>query len=321
MTPQSPDSLPAIDRKTPYFVLMNAASGSTDAVKARAAIEGILISARQRFTTLTIDEPEQIGTLARQAAQMAAMQNGAVIVAGGDGTINAVVQAVLPTGRPFGIIPQGTFNYSSRAHGIPLDTESATRALLQPRLKPVQVGILNRRVFLVNASVGLYSQALQDREVYKQHYGRHRLVALWSAIMTLLRGHGQLTLEIVHDQTSETLRTPTLFVGNNPLQLERVGLPEDTAVEHGRLAAVIVRPLSTAGLFWLALRGAFGQLGHAADIRDFSFRQMTVMSRSASPPSTFKVAVDGEVWWAKTPLQFSVAAKRLPLMTPAPDAS
>lgn len=322
MTQHSQHAHIAITRETPFFILINAASGSTDADQQRARVEAVLTSARQRFTILAFKDPKEIVTMAQRAAHLAATQNGAVVVAGGDGTINAAVQAVLPTGRPLGIIPQGTFNYSSRTHGIPPDAESATRALLRPHLKQVQVGVLNERVFLVNASVGLYPQSLQDREAYKKQYGRTRLVALWSAIMTLLRGHGQLTLEIQHDQRSEVVSTPTLFVGNNLLQLEQVGLPEGHAVEHGQLAAVIVRPVGTAGLFRLALRGAFGLLGDAADIRNFSFQRMTVKSRSASPRRGFKVATDGEVWWASSPLCFSVAATPLLLMTPAvPDPS
>ena len=66
---------------------------------------------------------------------------------GGDGTINTVAQATLLAGLPFGIIPQGTFNYSSRTHGIPSDVREATTALLSARVKPIQVGEVNDRIF------------------------------------------------------------------------------------------------------------------------------------------------------------------------------
>src|SRR5690606_44193 len=111
------------------------------------------------------------------------------------GVQTCALPILLPTGRPFGIVPQGTFNYSSRAHDIPLDTEAATRALLHPQLKPVQVGVVNERIFLVNASLGLYPILLEDRERYKRQYGRRRMVALWSGIATLSRAHRQLLLE------------------------------------------------------------------------------------------------------------------------------
>ncbi|MFL6548856.1 MAG: diacylglycerol/lipid kinase family protein [Povalibacter sp.] len=309
MVPASPT------RDTPFFIVMNAASGSSGARERREGIESVLREAGQRFEILAIDDPKQLGSLAKKAAERAQNENGAVIVAGGDGTINTVAQAALPTGCLFGILPQGTFNYSGRAHGIPLDTEAATRALIDAHVKPVQVGLLNDHAFLVNASLGLYPQLLQDREAYKKQYGRNRVVAMYAGVTTLLRDHRQLTLEIEHDDRVELVRTPTLFVGNNPLQLEQVGLPEAEAVERRRLAAVIVKPISSAQLLWLAFRGALGNLGEAANVRDFEFKTLTVAPLLRNRP-TIQVATDGEIWQARVPLKFSVARQSLFLMVP-----
>ncbi len=79
----------------------------------------------------------------------------------------------------------------------------AANALLSLQLKPVQVGMVNDRAFLVNASVGLYPELLQDREEYKRQYGRHRSVAMWAGMKTLLREHRQLLVEVEHEQGSE----------------------------------------------------------------------------------------------------------------------
>jgi diacylglycerol kinase family enzyme len=221
-------------------------------------------------------------------------------------------------------VPQGTFNYSSRAHGIPLETIGATKALLEAQIKPVQVGVINDRIFLVNASLGLYPQLLQDREEYKKQYGRRRSVALWAGISTLLSYRGQLTLELEHDRKKEITRTPTLFVGNNQMQLERLGLPESEDVQQRRLAAVIVKPVSPMTLVWLALRGAIGQLGDEERVRDFAFHRMVVnpMQGGRRRHAQIKVATDGEVTWMRPPLTFSVAAQPLRLLVPsAPNAA
>jgi diacylglycerol kinase family enzyme len=302
-------------RQTPFYIVMNAASGSADTRERREDIEKVLNAAGQQYRILAIEDPQQLESVAHEAADQARKNAGAVIVAGGDGTINAVLQAALPTGCLFGILPQGTFNYSGRAHGIPLETEAATRALIDARVKPVQVGLLNDRAFLVNASVGLYPQLLQDREAYKQQYGRNRVVALWAGLMTLIRNQRQLTLEIQHDDRVELVRTPTVFVGNNPLQLQQVGLPEADAVERRRLAAVIVKPISNAALVWLAFRGALGRLGDAANVRDFEFKTLTV-SPLIRRRNTIQVATDGEIWQARIPLKFSVAPQSLHLLVP-----
>jgi len=309
MPPEAPT------RDTPLFIVMNAASGSADARSERERITTALREAGQRFSVLAVNDPRELPRIASHAASEAQRQHGAIVVAGGDGTINAVLQAALPTGRPFGIVPQGTFNYSGRAHDIPLDAALAARALVNSRLKAVQVGLLNDRAFLVNASVGLYPQLLQDRETYKQQYGRNRGIAMLAGLRTLLKDHRQLALEIQHDDRVDLVRTPTLFVGNNALQLEQIGLPEANAVERRRLAALIVKPIGTAALLGLAVRGLLGRMGEAENVRDFSFRQMTV--QPVGGQRRLQVATDGEIWLADTPLHFRVAPQTLHLMTPA----
>nr|WP_298718005.1 diacylglycerol kinase family protein [uncultured Steroidobacter sp.] len=308
---------PGLASDAPLHIVSNAGSGSKDAHEARQQIEAILSAAHRPHEFILIEHPDRLASVAKQAADAAVRSDGAVVVAGGDGTINAVLQAVLPTRRPFGIIPQGTFNYSSRAHGIPLDPAEAARALLTARPKPVQVGMVNERAFLVNASLGLYPELLQDREEYKRQYGRRRAVAMWAGLKTLMREHRQLIVEVEHEQGSETLFTPSIFVGNNALQLEQVGLAEAEDVKHHRLAAVIVEPVGTAELVWLGVRGMLGQLGEDERIRNFPFRSMTVRLLSGGKKRGIKVAVDGEILWCKPPLTFRVADQPLMLLAPA----
>ena len=313
---------PALDRSTPFLIVMNARSGSGDAAEAREQIGAVLAQSGQQYEFLLTQRPDEIPEVAKRAVAMAQERHGAVIAAGGDGTINAVAHAVLPCRLPFGIVPQGTFNYSGRAHGIPLETEAAARALLDCRLKPIQVGVINdhsdrHRIFLVNASLGLYPQLLQDREEFKSQFGRTRAVAFIAGLRSLMQEPRQLSLEIEHDDERELVRTPTLFVGNNPLQLEQIGLPEAEDVQRRKLAAVIVRARRPSTLLWLALRGALGQLAEASNVRDFAFREMIVHPWVRGRERPVKVAIDGEVLVMRPPLKFSVAPEPLWLMTPA----
>jgi diacylglycerol kinase family enzyme len=301
---------------TPFFIIFNYASGSGDGREARLAMEQLLVARERKHEFFVVEDPKRLQTMSERAAEAAKRDGGAVIVAGGDGTINAAAQATLPTGCPFGIVPQGTFNYTTRSHAIPLDPGDATRALFDAKISPMQVGLVNDRVFLVNASLGLYPELLEDREEYKRRYGRYRSVALWSGLMSLLREHRQLTLEIEHDREREVVTTPALFVGNNALQLEQAGLPEAEDVEQRRLAAVIVKPVGTRSLLWLALRGALGQLGGADRVQDFAFRRMSVQPRRQKGRA-LKVATDGEIHWLTPPITFSVSPRRLMLMVPA----
>jgi diacylglycerol kinase family enzyme len=304
---------PLLARDKPFYIVLNTRSGSGAARDTQEVMREILLTAGQRHEFMLIEDTREVQTIAQRAAQAAKENDGAVVVGGGDGTINAAAHAVLDSGRPFGVVPQGTFNYLSRTYGIPSDPADATHALLNARLRPVQVGTINDRIFLVNASLGLYPQLLEEREHATRQFGRSRAIAIWSGLATLLKGHRQLTLEIEHDAQREIVRTPTVFIGNNPLQLERVGLPEADDVERHRLAAVVVRPVSTRELLWLALRGALGQLGDDSNVRNFPFRELRVKGVGRTRGAV-RVAIDGEIVRLQPPLTFAIADRPLMLM-------
>jgi diacylglycerol kinase family enzyme len=251
-----------------------------------------------------------VGAAAARAA------GSAVVAVGGDGTINTVAQAAHGEGCAMGVMPQGTFNYFARTHGIPQEPAAAAAALLASTPRPVQIGLVNRKVFLVNASLGLYPELLQDREAYKARFGRSRAVALLSGLVTLLREHRQLRLRIERGGQARDVRTPTLFVGNNRLQLAQIGVQVTGGVEQGCLAAVVLRPIGTMAMLQLLLRGALGSLGEADDVETFAFDRMAVQPSLPYGRRRIKVAVDGEVLWMRAPLSFEVAEVPLYLLAP-----
>ena len=77
----------------------------------------------------------------------------------------------------------------------------------------MHVGLLNDRVFLVNASLGLYPKLLEEREAYKQQFGRRRLVAVWAGVVTLLRAHRPLRLRLEHAGEVRVMHTASWSSG------------------------------------------------------------------------------------------------------------
>lgn len=301
-------------RSGPLIVVLNAGSGKAGADERTETLTRVFAAAGREAEFLPVDTPERIEAIAAQAVKRAKAVNGVVVAAGGDGTLNAVAQAVLGSGCPYGVLPQGTFNYFGRAHGIPQDIEAAAKALLGARVEPVQAGVVNGHIFLVNGSLGLYPRLLEDREAYKQQLGRSRWVALVSGLSTLLHEHRRLDLEIESGGKKRHLRTPTLFVGNNALQFERIGMVDAAdALGRGELAAIAVREIGTMSMLGLALRGLLGQLGAAENLTQFNFRRLTVKARRER---IMKVATDGEILLLKTPLVFEVAREPLMLLVP-----
>jgi diacylglycerol kinase family enzyme len=311
----------AIDPASPLFVVLNEGSGNADTIQRRQAIESVLKGAGRPYKVFAASGGAALRAWARQAVESARRRGGVVVAAGGDGTLNTVAQAVIGSDIPFGVVPQGTFNYFGRTHRIPEDTVEAAQVLLGRKALPVQVGLVNDRVFLVNASLGLYPQVLEDREAYTKQYGRSRSVALYSGVMALMREHRQLRLQIESGGEVQVIRTPTLFIGNNRLQLDQLGMPQAEALDEGRLAAIALKPVDTLALLGLLLRGAFGRLGNAENLNSFTFRRMVVKPWLPYGTQRIKVAIDGEVTWLRAPLEFRVSPRPLYLLVPdaAPD--
>ena len=300
-------------------MVFNVGAGHGQADEVRATLRAGCAEAGRTLHLLEVQDPQQLGAIARQAVTQAQQSGGIVVAAGGDGTINTVAQAVLGSGCVFGVLPQGTFNYFSRTHGIPSETAEALQVLLAGHSQPAQVGLVGEQVFLVNASLGLYPQLLEEREDWKRQFGRSRLVAFGAGLATLLRGHRSLRLRVESQGQQRELRTPTLFVGNNALQMQQLGLPEAEAVEAGCLAAIALRPVGLLKMLGLLWRGAFGRLGEADELIHVATRQLTV--RASRRLGTWnsgriKVATDGEVRWMRLPLSFHVAPQTLELMRP-----
>lgn len=302
----------------PFFIILNAGSGHSETELRRSTIETVLAAAGRRCELELVDDPAELQAIARNMAARAVRDGGILVAAGGDGTINTVAHEAVLAGCTFGVLPQGTFNYFGRTHGIPEDLTEAVYALLRAHVQSVQVGVINNKVFLVNASVGLYPKLLEEREHDKRHYGRSRLVAFFSAIKIALRPARHLRITLEQDGKERRLRTTTLFVGNNRLQLEQVGMDGLTeAVEEGQLVAIAPRPMGKLGLLGLLVRGALGRLGEA-DVEAFAFKRLTVSTPAVYGRKRMKVATDGEVAMMAMPLEFRVLEGRLHLMMHGP---
>ena len=308
----------AAGTSAPYFIILNAGSGHAETELQRSTIEDALTRAGRQFHLEVVEDASELDTIAQRMVEQARDCGGTIVAAGGDGTINVVAHKAVASGCPFGVLPQGTFNYFGRAHGIPEDLDEAVQSMLASRPHPVQVGLVNDRVFLVNASIGLYPKLLEEREHDKQQFGRSRVVALLSMLKTALGTHQFLRIVLEVDGQARKLRTPTLFVGNNPLQMEQLGILNlTTAVHEGDLAAIAPRSVGKLGMLWLMVRGAAGKLGGADDLFAFRFKRIVVKPITLyGKRRRIKVATDGEVTLMNTPLEFRVLEGQLLLLKP-----
>jgi YegS/Rv2252/BmrU family lipid kinase len=247
----------------------------------------------------------------------ASTELGVIVAAGGDGTLNAVANALLGQDIPLGILPLGTFNYVARVLNIPLDIMQAATVIATGQLRSIHVAKINDQIYLNNASLGLYPLFIQRREKYNAKFGRFPLHAYTSGLDVLIRDRKELKLEIEVDGKIYPVKTPLIFFGNNQLQLKEMKLRIAKCAEQGQVAGVIVAKSDKLTLFRMLLQLIRGQLDKAPDVYSFAADDVKVYSKRGK----LTVAIDGEIVEMQPPLHISVQKNAIKMLVPNDPAS
>ena len=305
----------------PLFAVAAGRSGHLSLDERLDPLREVARDAGRELDVAVCDAPDELTAAAERASGLAAEHGGTVVASGGDGSVGVVARAALETGATLAILPGGTFNLLARDNRIPEEPRAAARNVVDGEVRDVRVGLAAGTPFFVNASLGLYPRVLAEREEAKRRFGRHRWVAILSAFNTVRTGLRASKLAFERDGgAAETRRTPILFVGNNALQLERVGArpPDDDA----SLVAFATPPVSRSAMFRMMIEGALGRLDLDRDVERWSFRTLTVSPaprrglRRAAPRRSRRIALDGEMFRFEPPWTFAVRDVPLRLVVP-----
>ncbi|MCA0921152.1 diacylglycerol/lipid kinase family protein [Pseudooceanicola nanhaiensis] len=306
------DSVPAAKAEGPFAVIANAKSGTNarDQQAIDRVMEVLEEAAGEGDARLYRWSPDQdMGKLVDRAIAEGART---VIAAGGDGTAMAVAGQMVGHDAAFAVLPLGTFNYFTRGLGLPEAPDEAARALLDARPHPIRVGQVNGRVFLNNASLGIYPAVLKERETVYKRWGRRRIMAHWSVARTFWQFQHPMHLTIEADGARFTRRTPLLFVSRSAYQLERFGLEGDGAISDDKFAVLIGRGESRADLFRIALRLVTRTAQRGRDYDYFAAEKLLVHTQK----DRTLVAFDGEKSRDPSPFDFCMCDEPLTILLP-----
>ncbi len=291
-------------------VLMNLGSGKRKGIAKAREIESLFERHPGRFILRVVRSGKRI---APEAARAVREGFATVVAAGGDGTICAVSDSLAGTDSRLGVLPLGTFNYFARSLGLPEELDAAIDVIAAGEVRPHDVGEVNGRVFLNNASLGAYAAILQNREEVYRRWGRSRVAAYWSVLTTLATFHSPLRLRITVDGTLHRYRSPLIFVSSNAYQLDLLGLEGARCVEDGHFALFVAPDGGSRAL----LRLAFRLLTHTiAARRDFELVcGSEILVETAR--SHRLVARDGERERMQGPFRFRMRRGALQVIVPA----
>lgn len=132
-----------------FFVIINSRMGQSRVHEIRAACQKLFVSG-----TYAVHETQYAGHSTVLAQE--AVQNGypVVVAAGGDGTVNEVMQVLVGSSCAMAIIPGGSGNGLARHCSIPLNAEKAVALIVEGHSVQLDTGSVNGRYFISNAGVG-----------------------------------------------------------------------------------------------------------------------------------------------------------------------
>jgi diacylglycerol kinase family enzyme len=290
-------------------VIMNRDSGADNKTALTREIETAFTAHGWRAEFVLVGRRD----LHSRTRQTVAQAPGTIVVAGGDGTINAVASACVKANRPLGIVPAGTFNYVARNLEVPTEVSQAVSVIVNGRVCHVDIGEINGRIFLNNAGFGLYAQMLERRERDKRRFGRRRVVAFLSGIRCLLSSHPLYAVELVADGQTERRLATTLFFGCNALQLEHFNVAAAECLRHQKLAILSLKLRSRWEITVAACAALIGRLDEV-DTTD-AFCASTV--RVQTWRRALKVVIDGEIVLLRPPLDVMLRPGALQVFAPA----
>lgn len=136
-----------------YRVLINPKSRTGDSLRVSDVAHRVF--AAHDAEILVPDSQADLKRLARTAAADGFTH---LVVAGGDGTINAILDEIVGTGIVLGVIPCGTANDLARQLGLPTDPETACRLVLGDMARDVDLIAVNGRHYVTGGAIGVATE-------------------------------------------------------------------------------------------------------------------------------------------------------------------
>jgi len=296
--------------------LINAAAGVARGEDRPAA-------AREALRAAGIDadvRPTDANDLAGQVRRVVNEGADMVIAGGGDGTVSTVAGALVGSRAALGVLPMGTLNHFARDLHVPPKLDLAARLIADAVRAPdqfvraVDIGEVNGRCFVNNASIGLYPHIISKREKQQERLGRGKWLAMFVAIVAVFRRYPLLRVALEVEGETHPRVTPFVFVGNNRYEMNLMAAGARGCLDRGELSLYFAHRTGRFGLLWLALRGLFGRLDQAKDFEAMCLPAFAI----ETPKKTLKIAVDGEVTRMVPPLHFLVRPGALRVAAPPP---
>jgi YegS/Rv2252/BmrU family lipid kinase len=231
-----------------------------------------------------------------------------VIVGGGDGTLNAAVDAVVETQLPLGILPLGTANDLARTLGIPNSVTEACKIIAAGQLRQIDLGWVNGKYFFNVASLGLSVKITQ--RLTKEVKRRWGIFAYATTALQVIWESRPFGAEIRINNKSMRVKTVQIAVGNGRYYGGGMAVAHDATIDDQRLDLYSLEIEHWWQIILLLPALRRGRHIHWQNVRALQGQEIEVHTRKPRPINT-----DGEIT-TYTPALFRVIPQAISVLVP-----
>ncbi|MEE2887892.1 MAG: diacylglycerol kinase family protein [Planctomycetota bacterium] len=258
-----------------FLIIANPISGGgrsqTKAPQLRDALVARGCGAELYFT-------ERGGDAKRRAAEVGLGQYEGVISVGGDGTLNEVLNGLPDPSIPLGILAMGTANALALELRLPRDPTALADILATGHTRPVAIGLVEDRRFLLCVSSGLDANIVQRiEEVRSGTLGKRRWIG---PILHTLRRWPLQSRQIRTDEGIVHQDVTTVVISRTSSYGGILTLPGGIDVGDGLLHALVFKQRGRWRYFCAVIRALFGRLRVGADVIHLPTRGLRVEAAS-----------------------------------------
>ena len=293
---------PAVLRARHPVLIMNLKSGGGKAERFHLVDE-----CRERGIEPIVLTP---GTDLLELAEDAVARGADVIgMAGGDGSQALVASVASRYGIPHVVIPAGTRNHFALDLGLDRDdVVGALDAYSEGVERTIDLAEVNGRVFVNNASMGVYAKVVQSPE-----YRDAKLRTAAAMLPTIIGPDATpMDLRFALPSGEQSLTSQLILVSNNPYNLHDLrGGGTRARMDAGVLGIMSLMVRGATDMQKLVALESIGQVGQFGGWQEWVAPDFEV--RSAKP---VEIGVDGEALALEPPLQFRIRPGALTVRLP-----
>ena len=281
------------------IVILNPAARSERAAGLCREIEAVVGS---HVALRRTSKPGEARSLARQAVARGYRQ---IVVAGGDGTINEVVNGIAGSTATLGILPVGTMNVFATELGLPKGIKECWEVIRAGRTRVIDLPNAAGHAFVQMAGVGFDAQALKETS-----WDAKRNLGPLSYVLTAAQVAARKPPALHVESGGVGRDGSVVLIGNGRYYGGPFPVFPDARIDDGLLDVIVLKNVGHLDLIRYLQGVLFGTHVGMNDVEYFQTDRLTVTSGEEVP-----VEVDGEVI-GNVPVTFQCARQALRVLAP-----